>query len=1007
MPNNSPHIDSFDQSHTKYASKYSIYLYREQDRDKLPPEGTGDDVASMELEGVPVLFIPGNAGNHRQVRSIAAKASELYDERTSNEDSVKLDFFTVDFNEDFTAFHGRTILDQAEYANEAVKFILDLYSTRSKPPKSVIIIGHSMGGIVARIMLTLPDYLPNSVENILTLSSPHSTSPLTFDGDLSTIYSAVDKFWYCGFTNCSSSTKLQQLSNVAHDRLRNVALISITGGALDSTLPADYTTLGYLVPKTNGFTSFTTGIPRVWTPIDHLAVVWCDQLRTMVASAVRRLVSLPGEATTLRDRMRVFERYFLTGFEDYAVEDRQLETHLKEDIFGTEETGKTMNKLEEGVIYTDKQLAAINVLSLDKEKDYQFTLISSEPLQSLQEHSKENQRAVGLYNEEGQNWITDVSSLQATIPNFSKDVSDISDSSFGGDKSPMYSLVLNSTTLKQYSNIVITTSRDEQATIYCQLSSKPTNYTLSTDGGLFSWIKFFTIGQSITLPSTRPIPTNLKIPQAWSSLYVYTLKFTSEGKDRDQGQGQSQLTGEYFDTFIRQWTEDPFESKWYTHWGKDGNGKSLQLTMHGIAPYVPYKIQSDYGLNLQIWSGNGESKPLGINISIDIVASLKLLILRYRITIVGMNVAIICLVLSLQFIQFGYSGKFPSFNEMLFYFNSEYLLVVIASLIILNYVINLPIVNKLLHYFDPVVITDYNKFVNNEIASGFKSNELYLGLSQGFTIIGVLLYLCCNFVIWLTYIVVMVAGTILNYIVVELYPNRFKIRSKRVVVKFGLNKLQVYFMGCVVLLTPWYLPYQIVYLICCVYQAVNVLRSWKVTKQTEEGNEEERQEGETVFNFQVSWLILMLWILPINVPILIVFIHNLQVNWTTPFSSHHNLLSILPILLMTYYNSNLRERRNSRRRKSYNGGGDNGLPQLSGNTIKLVSLMLGYIVYYSLVYGSRHTFYLHHLFNLLCCLVLIVFYSNEASTSGEEEEEEGEGGISGRVKEKELELKLS
>lgn len=73
-------INSFDQLHTKYASKYSIYLYREQGRDKLPPEGSGDDVAGMELEGVPVLFIPGNAGNHRQARSIAARTSELYDD---------------------------------------------------------------------------------------------------------------------------------------------------------------------------------------------------------------------------------------------------------------------------------------------------------------------------------------------------------------------------------------------------------------------------------------------------------------------------------------------------------------------------------------------------------------------------------------------------------------------------------------------------------------------------------------------------------------------------------------------------------------------------------------------------------------------------------------------------------------------------------------------------------------------------------------------------------------
>jgi len=42
----------------------------------------------------------------------------------------------------------------------------------------------------------------------------------------------------------------------------------------------------------------------------------------------------------------------------------------------------------------------------------------------------------------------------------------------------------------------------------------------------------------------------------------------------------------------------------------------------------------------------------------------------------------------------------------------------------------------------------------------------------------------------------------------------------------------------------------------------------------------------------------MLWILPINLPTLVVWIHNLTVHWLTPFSSHHNVLSILPFVLL-------------------------------------------------------------------------------------------------------------
>jgi GPI inositol-deacylase len=42
----------------------------------------------------------------------------------------------------------------------------------------------------------------------------------------------------------------------------------------------------------------------------------------------------------------------------------------------------------------------------------------------------------------------------------------------------------------------------------------------------------------------------------------------------------------------------------------------------------------------------------------------------------------------------------------------------------------------------------------------------------------------------------------------------------------------------------------------------------------------------------------MLWILPINLPVLVVWIRNLAVRWLTPFSSHHNILSILPYILL-------------------------------------------------------------------------------------------------------------
>ncbi|KAJ1837800.1 GPI inositol deacylase, partial [Coemansia sp. RSA 2708] len=50
----------FGRSWTRYSAKYKLYLYREG----------GFDVHNQAFR-IPVLFVPGNAGSHKQVRSIA------------------------------------------------------------------------------------------------------------------------------------------------------------------------------------------------------------------------------------------------------------------------------------------------------------------------------------------------------------------------------------------------------------------------------------------------------------------------------------------------------------------------------------------------------------------------------------------------------------------------------------------------------------------------------------------------------------------------------------------------------------------------------------------------------------------------------------------------------------------------------------------------------------------------------------------------------------------------
>ena len=299
----------FDTEHTRFATKYSLYLYREG--------GVDEDT---RVKGIPVLFIPGNAGSYKQVRPIAAEAAHYYhdvlrsDTAATADGKAPLDVFSVDFNEDITAFHGQTLLDQAEYLNEAVAFILALYHNPSRSlrepglpePKSVIILGHSMGGVVARAMLHMPNYQEHTVNTIVTLSAPHARAPVTFDADMVAAYHDINTYW-----------RKSYLEPPSRNPLADVTLVSVAGGGLDTMIPSESTSLTSLVPDTHGFTVFTSSIPNVWTGMDHLAIMWCDQFRKALVKAVFDIVDVrrPAQTKPQAQRIKAIRKRLLTGME--------------------------------------------------------------------------------------------------------------------------------------------------------------------------------------------------------------------------------------------------------------------------------------------------------------------------------------------------------------------------------------------------------------------------------------------------------------------------------------------------------------------------------------------------------------------------------------------------------------------------------------------------------------------------------------------------------------------
>ncbi|GBE79854.1 GPI inositol-deacylase [Sparassis crispa] len=258
---------AFDLQWSPLAKRYSLWLYREVGWEP------------NELHGSPVLFIPGNAGSSHQVRSIASSATRQFytsPYQLSSEFSSSLykplDFFTLEFNEDLSAFHGPTLDAEKNYASAAVAYILTLYPSNT----TITVLGHSMGGIVASALLPHPN-----ISAIITMSTPHTLPPARFDRRVDTIYA-------------------ENQVRLADDP---TPILSLCGGATDLMVPSESCILpseGELVYRRSVFTSALEGS---WTGVGHREMVWCHQVRWRVARAALELqvASTPSERGAVLD----------------------------------------------------------------------------------------------------------------------------------------------------------------------------------------------------------------------------------------------------------------------------------------------------------------------------------------------------------------------------------------------------------------------------------------------------------------------------------------------------------------------------------------------------------------------------------------------------------------------------------------------------------------------------------------------------------------------------------
>jgi glycosylphosphatidylinositol deacylase len=901
------------------------------------------------------------------VRPIAAEAANYFHQNLQSDGTPldanirNLDFFTVDFNEDITAFHGQTLLDQADYLNEAVRYILSLYldpqrsirSSQLPDPTSVIILGHSMGGVVARTMLVRSNYQANSINTIITMSAPHARPPVTFDRQIVQIYDEINEYW--------REAHLQKWAN--NNPLWHVTLVSIAGGNLDTIVPSDYASIESLVPATHGFSVFTTGIPTVWTGMDHQAILWCDQFRKVVSRALYEIVDVHRASQTKprADRMRVLRKRFLTGLEpstEIASSAEEASTLLTLDDerttivpAGERLSLSTLGGHARGIGYL------LPIPPQGSPESKRFTLLTDSPL----EPSEMNSLMVLLCSvssghEEQFTSPTKLSvgysaSTKLACKNAATDTvllpasTSSSQHPFSLDEAhqtPSFSyLQYDSQHIMEHQFIAVV---DTQTSIssnfliaeFSDQSQFHQTHHVSVPG-------LVTTGLSTTLPSNRPLVAELGIPSMTSSLLAYELTVVQESPCTEGSPA--------FAPMIRQYLDKPYESRFFV------NAERISVGLHGTAPYLPPALQArdDDGMTFQFWTDPSCKTPLNVNLKLDVMGSLGKLYMRYRTVFAAFPLLIVTLVLRKQFREYDRTGIFVSFAESLDLSLKRSIFLLLLSMTLLSMSVGSTVSKGTALLFNPSKPRPAG-FVD------FHRNDLLIGTSDPFFwfLVPVIGIVCVGACVILHYITLA-----LTRILAALYGmakasstrkndlERRRARSSSFIPSTSRRRMMT--TATLLLLVSFFIPYQFAYLVACLVQLFTVVRSLHISTHVA------TETAASFYHYAHSILLLMLWILPINLPILAVWIRNLAVHWLTPFSSHHNVLSIMPFLLLV---ENLTTGRM--------------VPQVRSGLRHVTSVLLFCTALCAAIYGVSHAYVLHHLVNTIAAWLVVVHATSNA-----------------------------
>jgi hypothetical protein len=267
---------------------YALFLYREAHAGLTSP--------LHRLTGRPVLFLPGQAGSYRQVRSFGTASFAL--EAAPPHDAHAIDWFTVDFADEWSALSGEILARQTDFAEQCVRRILTLYEHMplERRPRAVPLVGHSMGGVLARAVAVRGA----PVGTVLALHSPLLRPAVS-------VHWSVDRFYGDVERDCAQRDT----------RRPSFALLSLGGGLRDALVPADLSALPACTVRHVAAATVLPSIEGIQRSADHQCGVWCLEVAQRVALAFRQMAAQLDafeSAADARARLDVLQRHLGARF---------------------------------------------------------------------------------------------------------------------------------------------------------------------------------------------------------------------------------------------------------------------------------------------------------------------------------------------------------------------------------------------------------------------------------------------------------------------------------------------------------------------------------------------------------------------------------------------------------------------------------------------------------------------------------------------------------------------